>query len=1411
MVRATTSTVPPRRWWRRLLRWTGGLVLAALLVVAVLLGTLATSAGTRWVIGLVDLPSFGVTTDSIDGALLGRLEVRGLRVADADGPWLEADGIALSWRPSRLLMARLDVETLTGTNIRLSRLPASSETPPEPQVSGSFDPRLLGRLRLGALTVDGLHVGAAVLGAPFDLDISGQALATAAGGLSAELRAGWRDAPGEITVNAIFEPDETLVLHVGGFEPEGGELAKFLNVPGAPALRLGLDGEGPVTDWKGALYAEADGLTLIQSDLTLSLSDSLTAAMDARITVGPDAPPALATVAGDGISITARVVHTGPVVRAEVLDVVGPGWRLDGVGGLESGRTLDGALTLTLDEANPVPQLAGVPLGSGTLGARLSGTLNRPHLVVDMRLLETLVKTATATLTADLEGSDITVAGSGRLDGIADDRPELAPLMSEGVGWTLEGAYDGAAQQVILSALTVQSQAVRAVAQASVALAPFAVSGKAAVDADDMSVLAPLAGLPLGGVAHLDAVLTQAGETAATGTLALSLTDFGLGIPAADGLVGGSVTATTAVATDGRDVTLGDLSISTGGGVTLTGGATIGEGQALSGTLALTVPRLDAMDVDVSGGVTVGATLAGTLAAPSVGLDAASPELLVAGVPLRSMAITADVTKTAAHLKTLSVIAAGAAVDGTATMDFASGLIDGRLSATLAAGTALEGLPHLRLPSGASAVVRFVPRQGGQGADVTVEAATLSVPDSEVIVADLKATAGLNDLFGTPAGQMAVTTKTGHAAQIGWNTMELSGSFADLSEAALRLAMTGGASGTADAFTLSAAGTIGADGAARLSVLDLAGRGHRVTLGEPATVTTGPALAFAVPRLTIDDGWLSLSGTAGATSVDAKMSGRGLPLSALALLQPDYPLEGTVDADLSLVGPFPKPTGTLSLQAINVALPDADVSGIGLTANVTLSDGRASGEARLTGLSENPALLRADVPLLMPGGVPRVLDDQPLDGSVDWAGAINRLWALVPQVGHVLVGEATIQGRVGGTLAALETSLEARIDNGRYENLEWGTVLSALTASARLEPDGSVDITATASDGGTGTVAVDGRLVSGLGDAAPDLTAEVRLGSATLVRRDDLLVVLDGDLSYTGTPDAGVLAGNLQTRRVEVMVGDTFGGGVPELHIVEVNAESLGRTAKEEAMHSTPFGSAVEIAVGVTLPNQVFIRGQGLDSEWQGELHAGGTLAAMRLYGTMSVVRGGYDFLGKRFNLVSSRINFQGAERINPLLDIQAVNQQSDLTATIRVTGTPDDMQIDLQSSPALPRDEVLARVLFGRSMAQLGPGQALAVAQAAAQLTGIGGTGGGGLDFTGAIRSSLGLDVFSVGGDAKGPSVEAGKYIDDRVYVGVEQGATAGSGTVTVEIELTPRVSVETRASGETGADIGINWKFDY
>ena len=138
------------------------------------------------------------------------------------------------------------------------------------------------------------------------------------------------------------------------------------------------------------------------------------------------------------------------------------------------------------------------------------------------------------------------------------------------------------------------------------------------------------------------------------------------------------------------------------------------------------------------------------------------------------------------------------------------------------------------------------------------------------------------------------------------------------------------------------------------------------------------------------------------------------------------------------------------------------------------------------------------------------------------------------------------------------------------------------------------------------------------------------------------------------------------------------------------------------------------------------------------------------------------------------------------------------------VTGPANDPHFTFTSVPSLPQDEVLARLVFGRSVSNLSALQIAQLADAAAQLAGRRGSSG----LLELLRSNLGVDDLDITTDAKGgAAVSAGKYLNDRTYVTVQQGEKAGSGKATIDLD----VGRGFKLRGEAGFDGASKGGFFY
>jgi translocation and assembly module TamB len=342
-----------------------------------------------------------------------------------------------------------------------------------------------------------------------------------------------------------------------------------------------------------------------------------------------------------------------------------------------------------------------------------------------------------------------------------------------------------------------------------------------------------------------------------------------------------------------------------------------------------------------------------------------------------------------------------------------------------------------------------------------------------------------------------------------------------------------------------------------------------------------------------------------------------------------------------------------------------------------------------------------------------------------------------------------------------------------------------------------------ATDGGAGALRGSGRV--GL-DPTADFPFELRveLEEARLVRRDDVDATLSGGLELSGDLAATSLAGKLTVMRAEARIPDQVGPSVAVIPVEEIGVD--GRVRPGEAAGGEPL--ALSLDLSVDLPGRVFLRGRGLESEWQGNLQVTGTADEPRLSGTLEVRRGYVDFLDQRFELRQGVISFTGATPPDPTVNIEAVAEKSDLTAIVRIEGPARQPTITLASEPPLPEDEVLSRLLFERDASQITPAQAAQLALALNRLR-----GGGGLDVLGKLRNLLGVDTLDVSaGAAPGESaVRAGKYLNDDVYIELERGMAEQSGRARVEVEILPNVSIEADTGQDAQSGVGIKWRYDY
>jgi translocation and assembly module TamB len=310
--------------------------------------------------------------------------------------------------------------------------------------------------------------------------------------------------------------------------------------------------------------------------------------------------------------------------------------------------------------------------------------------------------------------------------------------------------------------------------------------------------------------------------------------------------------------------------------------------------------------------------------------------------------------------------------------------------------------------------------------------------------------------------------------------------------------------------------------------------------------------------------------------------------------------------------------------------------------------------------------------------------------------------------------------------------------------------------------------------------------------------------AAQLVDRDDIKAQVTGPIRIRSEGSGGTISGDVDLVSGAFKLGSaTAAAQVPRLDVREINRP------EDDAPPPRP-ADPWQLDLKVAARNRLQVTGLGINSEWSADLQLAGTVGAPRITGQADLIRGTYDFAGRRFDLERGVIRFQGESPPNPLLDIVAEGGIQGLNATIRVTGRGQRPEITFTSTPALPEDELLSRLLFGTSITNLSAAEALQLAAAVAALNNT----GGGLDPINAVRSAVGLDRLRIlPADivtGQGTSIAAGKYIGRRVYVEVITDARGYSAT-RLEYQITRWLSILSTVSTVGRQSVNVRVSKDY
>ncbi len=1397
------------------------------------------SSFTRYVEEKLSSPNRKIRLNGLKGTLSSYVSLESITISDAEGVWLKINRPKLTWNRSALLLGKIDIDTLEAESIDYLRSALPDESLPAAESSSFSVPELPVSVILKKLTVPRVSFGKDVFGLAADTAVAGKIILDA-GSLDLNLSIERLDGPGGVlSVKAKYSnSDQKLFLDANLAEPANGIFVNLLNIEGKPPVQLSLDGNAPLSDLTVNMRFDVDQRRILSGDLRVqNANEGTQLQLDAGGPIASILPQNVRAFFGleSTVKMDARIDAAGG------LDVKSVQVNSGAVAfNMQARRLADGFLSALKIQAQ-LTSSDGTPivLPTGDAGTTVS------QAVVNLDYDAEKNDAWDGVLTVqDLKGTDVSIQsinlktngtvkglnGNKRaltfeLDGLLDGFLAKDTAVNEAVGRSLKFGGNGnweTSQALTFRQMTLTGETFSSVLKGSFIKGVF--DGSFELDANRLAAFSALLDRDLKGRADLRADGTV---ELFTGGFSLRLNgttrQLDVGIESARGLLEDTTMLSGQVTRNAAGVTFNSLLLANRNLKAQLDGnfsSTSADIQAL-----LSLADLSHVSPQGSGVISANIGVKGNQRPLTLSANVSMPSGILNNRPIQDLALAfngltdfefvrgkissrgtlngkpvnvrGEITADAKNQNLQAFVAdvGDARIDGSVDRN-ASGLIDANLKIAADDIRDLAALTLLDVSGAINGTVDLSQESGQQSGTFNIKGRDLQYQNYSIGVADIDAE--LKDMFG----QVSISAKL--------DGQKLKGAGVEIRTLSGQVQTEG----KTTVFDINAAlaqndTRISAKGKAQQAdlntsvLLDTLSINSNITdarLLKPSTIEIDDGnVQISNTQLSVGSGRVSVSGTVGdRLSLDVALN--ALPLAIANAIRPETKAAGTLSGTVQVSGSSANPIASFDLNgrglsfsqlAQNGVLPlDLKVNGSYANNSVNLASSNASNaqDIQITASGRVP-VRGTGLSLNAQGRVPLTLAQSALasrGATVSGQGRfdVNMSGSLSdPKI----VGLASVSG---ATLTDPLSNLKLT-DIGLIAGLN-GNTFSISRASARLSSGGTVSA--------TGTVGISDNLPANI---------SVQLNQARYTDGQTVNTLIDGKLSLTGNLAVDpLMSGTLDLGRTEISIPESFANGSDLLEVKHVRPSRKTTRTLARLKRSTPVTrptarpAILKLDIKINAPNQIFVRGRGVDAELGGSVRIRGPVSNVSPTGRFSLRRGRLSILGQRIDLKEGAITLVGD--LDPIINVRAETQAGDIEAYIDLKGPVSNPDVVFSSSPELPQDEVLAIILFGRGIGDLSPAQIIRLAAVASQLTG--GKNPGLVD---GIRKNVGLDDLDIVQDQDGnTAVKAGKYINDNVYVGVQVGKKTET---TINLDITDNITARGAISSEGDTSIGIFLEKDY
>ena len=477
-------------------------------------------------------------------------------------------------------------------------------------------------------------------------------------------------------------------------------------------------------------------------------------------------------------------------------------------------------------------------------------------------------------------------------------------------------------------------------------------------------------------------------------------------------------------------------------------------------------------------------------------------------------------------------------------------------------------------------------------------------------------------------------------------------------------------------------------------------------------------------------------------------SARQFDISALsAVLGGKYSFKGNADLALKAEGEPKDPSITLSLR-----IADGSVDRIGFdlaTARMTFRDGVITiedGEI-LQGRHKATVYGKAPVPkeTLDAIGITAYASNEELDVNVKMTNAKLELISMFYQGVEWAEGETNIDLHLAGTIALPRLYGSALVNDGTVKLSPISDVFRNIDGSVKFEGT-QARVEKLPCLLGQGEVKVSGVVAFFGGQEGPSLDLRLTTRDA-LVNTGIFRSLVNSDIELSGPLGHPLISGRISLMKA----------------IISTDTWSFEEGVSFDA----------DLALTILTEGDLRLRTKIMDIPASGSLKLSGTLKQPQISGRVEARRGWFAYFGNEFTIRQALAEFTESQGIMPRIEVDAETTAGEARIFIGLRGVlPDELALELSSSPPLTHDEILALLNYPGAVTKILAGdvegafkeEITRIFEQELRLQVSGGIGR-------LFEDLLALDEFRLKRSASNQlTLKVGKYIIDSLYLSYEK-----------------------------------------